>query len=107
GGKRDEEHRGVYVEGAGREHEQREGEWRRNEIEHGERNRAALTDAAPDPGETLFGRTAIEAFVADLGADEKGEGRARERPSRRDQRHEPWSRRALGHQNHDDGVDAE
>ena len=74
---RDEERGRFHFEGTRGDHEGGEGKRRRNQIEDGERDRAAVADPAADPVEPLRRHVAVETFFADLHAHperERGAG---------------------------------
>ena len=106
-GERDEERSRIHFERAGREDEWRERKRRRNQVEHCERDRALLADAAVDLLQALFGHPAIEPSLADLHAHPEGQRGAGERAGRREQRDGPPEVAELRGEDHDRGVDAE
>lgn len=103
---RGEEHRCFYFERPGGDHERGERKRRRNQIEDGERDRAAVADAGTDSVEPFLRHVPIQTFFADLHSGPERERCASDGSERRQQRHDPPRPPHLRRQNHDSRVDA-
>ena len=97
----------LHFERAGREHERRERKRRRNQIEHGERDRAFLAHARADAGRRLRGTQRSSPLLADFHAHPERERGAGDRSGGGEQRHDPPRAPHAGGENDDRGVDAE